>query len=111
MYRQVTTKVLLLAVKVSGVRKVLTPRMQTNGGKRLKSRSLFLHTKATMNIKYRIKKQAESRRHDSKRTIDLRHLNSLESNSMTQEVAINLRDICLTSGNLYSRVTAGTMGN
>ena len=108
MYRQVMMNVLLLAVKVRGVRKV---QMQTNGGKRLKSRSLFLHTKTTMNITYRIKKQAESRRHDSKRAIDLRHLNSLESNSMNQEVAINLRDICLTLGNLYSRVTAGTMGN
>ena len=43
-----------------------------------------------LRIKYRIKKQAEIRRHDSKRTMDIRHANSLESNSimMTQEVGI-----------------------
>jgi len=51
-----------------------------------------------------LNKQVKSRRHDSKRTMDIRNANSLESNSimMTQEV---------TLGNRFSHVTAGTTGN
>lgn len=64
------------------------------------------HLRNLLHIKYHIKRQAESCWHDSKRTIDMRHANSLESNSMTQEVAIqfptpHLRDICFTLGNGY----------